>query len=107
SRCCTTHAFFCRVGKIATAYGADRQCAICPSYELLRRLDLDEGAETRDRLADDQCIHLARSLVGIDRLRVRDEASHVLVQQDAVSPEQFARISNRLATLHGAECLGE
>lgn len=50
-----------------------------------RSRTLDEGAVTRDRLPDNECIHLARPFVGIDRLCIRHKASDVLVQEDAVA----------------------
>ena len=49
------HAFACRVSKIARRHaGPIDNGAICPPNDLLRRLDLDEGAEARERLAHDQ-----------------------------------------------------
>jgi hypothetical protein len=46
---------------------------------------LHEGAaESRDRLADDQRVHFARSLVRIDGLCICDEASDVLVLPQAL-----------------------
>src|SRR5262249_34930025 len=38
---------------------------------------LDEGAEARDGLADDQVLHLVRALVGVEGLGIREEAGRV------------------------------
>src|ERR1700680_693496 len=67
----------------------------------------DEGTQSRDRLADDQRVHLPGALVGVDRLRVRHEAPDVVVQQDAVATKQLARIADGLAALDGAERFGQ
>src|SRR3981189_385118 len=48
------------------------------------RRRVHECAGARDGAADDQRVHLARALVGVDRLGVGDEASYVVVQQDSV-----------------------
>jgi hypothetical protein len=42
-------------------------------------------------LADDQRVHLTRACVGIDRLSVGDEAPNMVLEQDAVTAEQFSR----------------
>src|SRR5260370_26535940 len=71
------------------------------------RPSLDECSQARDRLADDQSVHLSSALVGIDRLGIGHEASDVVLEQDAVAAEQLARIADGLATFDRAERLGE
>src|ERR1700741_5287653 len=51
----------------------------------------DEGAEAGDRLADDQVLHLVRTLVRIEGLRVREEARDVVFEADAIAAVQLAR----------------
>jgi hypothetical protein len=58
---------------------------------------LHEGAEARYGLADDQILHLARALVGVESFRIREEACDVVVEHDAVAAEQFARPGNGLS----------
>src|SRR5476649_2224356 len=67
----------------------------------------DKGAEAGDGLADDERVHLARALVGIQRLGVGDEAADMVFQQDAVGAEQLARPAHRLAHAHRADALGQ
>ena len=66
---------------------------------------LDEGAQAGDGLADDQRVHLARALVGVDRLGVGHEAPDMVLEQDAVAAEQLARIADGLAAFDRAERL--
>ena len=56
-----------------------------------------------DGATDNERIDLACTLVGIDGLRVGDEAGDVMIQQDAVSAEKFARPTDRFSRPHGAE----
>src|SRR5271170_1867501 len=72
-----------------------------------RRAASDEGAETRDGLADDQILHLICPFVGVERFAVRKEARDFVVGDDAVAAEQLARPCNGLAALGRAERLGE
>src|SRR3954470_20883236 len=67
----------------------------------------DESAEPGDRLADDQVLHLVGALVGVERLGVGEEASGLVVGDDAVAAEHLARPCDGLAALRGAERLGE
>src|SRR5262249_20210627 len=67
------------------------------SVRLLRQRYSDERAEPGDRLADDQVLHLERTFVGIERLGIREEARHVVVDDDAVAAEQLSRPGDRLA----------
>ena len=74
---------------------------------LARRAASHEGAEARDRLADDQILHLIRAFVGVERFAVRKEARDFVVGDDAVAAEQLAGPRNGLAALGRAERLGE
>src|SRR5262245_52428626 len=49
----------------------------------------DECAESGDRFADDQGLHLVRALVGVDRLGIRKEARHVVVDKHAVDTQRL------------------
>src|SRR5258705_7536900 len=71
------------------------------------RVALDEGAQSGDGLSDNQRVHLPGALVRVDRFRVRHEAPDVVLQQDAVSAKQLARIADGLAALDRAERLRE
>ena len=70
-------------------------------------LCLDKGAETGDGLAYNECIHFAGAFVGVNRFGIGYEASHLVVEQDAVATQQFAGVAHRLAHLHGAEGFGQ
>src|SRR5882724_11522482 len=67
----------------------------------------DESAQSGDGLSDDQRVHLPGALAGIDRLRVRDETSDMVLQQDAVAAEQLARIADGFPAFDRAERLGK
>src|SRR5215471_18162493 len=73
------------------------------SWPLPRGCKLDEGAKTRDVLANDQRVHLARAFIGIDSFSIGDEAPNVILEQDAVAAEQFARPAYGLAAPDAAE----
>jgi hypothetical protein len=45
----------------------------------------DEGAKPRDRLPDDQRVHLASALIGVDGLGVGDETANVIFEQNAIA----------------------
>src|SRR6266404_2290881 len=66
---------------------------------------LDERAEAGDRFADDQRVHLARALIGVDRFGVCHIATDMVLKQDAIAAEQLARPADCLTTFHRAERL--
>ena len=65
---------------------------------------LDEGAQAGDRFADDESIHLARPFVGVDGFGIGDKAADMIVEQNAIAPEQLAGVADSLAALDGSEC---
>src|ERR1700760_3124121 len=67
----------------------------------------NEGAETRNGLADDQILHLKRALVGVERFAVRKKARDLVVGDNAVAAKQLAGPCNGLAALGRTERLGE
>ena len=58
---------------------------------------LDEGAEASYGFSYDQRVRFARAFIGIDSFGVGNEATDVVLEQDAVAAEQFARIADSLA----------
>ncbi len=54
---------------------------------------LDKRAEAGNRPANDERIHFAGAFVGVNRFGVGYEAAHLVVEQDAVAPQQFAGIA--------------
>src|SRR5216684_2231822 len=68
---------------------------------------LQKGAETRDRLAHDQILHLVSAFVGVKGFSIRKEPGHVVLSSDAVATQQLARPGDRLAALGRGECLGQ
>src|ERR1700751_2566006 len=54
-------------------------------------VSLDEGAQAGDRLADDQRLHFPCALIGVESLRVCDEAADVVIQHNAVAAQQLPR----------------
>src|SRR4051794_15234269 len=66
----------------------------------------DDRAAAGDGSADDEAVHLAGALVGVDRLGVGDVAAHVVLQQDPVAAHELARPADRLPHPHRAERLG-
>src|SRR5262249_50716565 len=64
---------------------------------------LDEGAEASYGFADNQRVHFARAFIGIDSFRVGNEATDMVLEQDAVAAEQFARIADSLAAFDRGE----
>src|SRR4029453_1894744 len=50
---------------------------------------LNECAKAGDRLADDQCLHLPRALIGVESLRVGGIAADVVVEHNAVASQQL------------------
>src|SRR5437870_2946547 len=67
----------------------------------------DEGAEAGYGFPDDELLHLERALVGVERLGIREEPRHVVVEEDAVAAEQLPRPRDDLARADGGECLRE
>src|ERR1700752_437812 len=49
-----------------------------------------EGAVTGDGFADDQILHLIGAFVGIERLGIGEEASEIVVGDDAVAAQDLA-----------------
>src|SRR6266542_3711998 len=68
---------------------------------------LHERADARDRLADDQVLHLVRAFVRIQRLCVGEEARDVVVGDDAVAAEELAAPADGLACFCRTERLRE
>ena len=66
---------------------------------------LDEGADPGNRPAHDQAVHLARSLIAIEGLSVREEACDVVVEHDAVAAEYLAAQGDNLTHRRGREGL--
>src|SRR5258705_8896817 len=64
---------------------------------------LYERAKPADGFADDQVLHLVRAFVGVERLRIREEAADTVVHGDAVAAADLPRPRNRLAALGRAE----
>src|SRR5690349_14682224 len=58
---------------------------------------LNECAEAGDGLGDDQCLHLAGALIGVESLGVGDEPADVVVEHNAVAAEQLPRPMHGLA----------
>ena len=50
----------------------------------------DEGAVTGDGFADDQILHLIGAFVGVQRLRIGEEARDIVVGDDAVAAQDLA-----------------
>src|SRR4051812_16111424 len=57
----------------------------------------DVGRHAGDRAPDDQRVHLARALVGVQRLGVVPEPRDLVLEQDAVAAEQLAGAGDRRA----------
>src|ERR1700758_2020772 len=64
---------------------------------------LQEGTQAGHGLADNQVLHLVGAFVGVEGFGVGEEASHVVVGDDAVSAAHLAGPSDRLAALGRAE----
>src|SRR5260370_42141561 len=58
---------------------------------LLAPLCLDKRAEAGDGPAHDERIHFAGAFIGVNRLGIGHKAPHLVVEQDAVASQQFAR----------------
>src|SRR4051794_6487699 len=70
------------------------RCRSDPGY-----VSSDEGAQSGDRLADNQRIHLSRAFIRINRFGISHETSDVVREQNAVAAEQLTRIANRFPAL--------
>src|SRR6267142_656008 len=68
---------------------------------------LHECAEAADGLANDQVLHLVGAFVGVERLRIREEAADTILHGDAVASADLPRPRDRLAALGRAERLGD
>src|SRR5262249_12421528 len=64
---------------------------------------LGEGAEASYGFSYDQRVHFARAFIGIDSFGVSNEATDMVLEQDAVAAEQLARIADSLAAFHRGE----
>src|SRR6266404_2349414 len=68
---------------------------------------LQKGAETRDRLAHDQVLHLVGAFIGVKSFSIREETADVVLGSNAVATQQLAGPGHRLAALGCGECLGQ
>ena len=51
-----------------------------------------EGAVTGDGFADDQILHLIGTFVGVQRLRIGEEARDIVVGDDAIAAQDLAAV---------------
>src|SRR5712671_2178310 len=58
---------------------------------------LQKGAETRDRLAHNQILHLVSAFVGVKGFSIRKETGHVVFGSDAVATQQLPSPGDGLA----------
>src|ERR1700730_15446208 len=65
-------------------------------------VSLDEGAQAGDGLADDQRLHLAGALIGVEGLGVGDKPADVVIQHNAVAAQQLPCPVHGLAHPHRA-----
>src|SRR5271166_7074650 len=79
-------------------------CGVCV---VMIVVSLNEGAQAGDRFADDQRLHFAGALIGVDALGVGDKTADVVVEHNAVAAQQFPRPVHGLAHLHRAVGLGQ
>src|SRR6201998_921099 len=77
-------------------------CVVCLVCLVMVVVSLHECTQAGDRLADDQRLHLAGALVGVEGLRVGDKAADVVIQHNAVAAEQLPCPVHGLAHLHRA-----
>src|SRR5258706_13222879 len=66
-----------------------------------------KGAESCDRLAHDQVLHLVSAFVGVKRFSIREETADVVLGSNAVATQQLACPGHSLAALGCGECLGQ
>src|SRR3954465_2213185 len=82
---------------ISPGWGSRRRCA--------GALSSNEGAVTGDGFADDQILHLIGAFVGVQRLRLVEEAGDIVVGYDAVAAQNLAAPRDCLARFRRAERL--
>src|SRR3954465_13722331 len=75
--------------------------------ELISQDSLYECAQSGDGLADDQVLHLVGAFVGVERLRIREEAADTVAHGDAVAAADLPGPRHRLAALRRAERFGD
>src|SRR5262245_2196396 len=97
----------CCVSTVTATAGEAMTSSPLPSFLGRARPCSHVGAEPGDLLADDQVLHLICTFVGVERLGIREEARHVIIDEDAVAAEQLSRPGNRLARLGRRERLRE
>src|SRR6266581_7903728 len=68
---------------------------------------LQKGAETRDRLAHNQVLHLVSAFVGVKSFSIREETADVVLGSNAIATQQLACPGHSLAALGRGECLGK
>src|SRR5258708_4389496 len=68
-------------------------CVVC----IVTVITSHERAQAGDRLADDQRLHLAGALIGVESLGVGDKAADVVVENNAVAAQQLPCPVNGLA----------
>ena len=66
---------------------------------------LDEGAQAGDGFADDERVHLARSLVGVDGFGVGDKTADMVVEQNTPTQLQAKCSVGHSEGRAGRECL--
>src|ERR1700719_2527600 len=81
--------------------------AVCGYLSQNRPFLLNESAQAGNGLAQNQVLHLERTLVGVQSFRIHEESPDVVVSGDAVAAEQLARPRDRLAALGCREGFGK
>src|SRR6266404_5387585 len=66
-----------------------------------------KGAESCDRLAHNQILHLVSAFVGVKSFSIREETANVVLGSNAVATQQLACPGHSLAALGRGECLGK
>src|SRR5258705_2592785 len=66
-----------------------------------------KGAETRNRLAHNQILHLVSTFVGVKGFSISKETADVVLGSNAVATQQLAGPGDSLAALGRGECLGK
>src|ERR1700743_2118273 len=61
----------------------------CVGSVVMIVVSLNECAQASDGLADDQRLHLAGALIGVEGLGVGDKAADVVIQHNAVAAQQI------------------
>src|SRR5215470_9746408 len=70
-------------------------------------ISLNEGAQAGDGLGDDQRLHLAGALIGVESLRVSDKPPDGVVEDNPVAAEQLPSPVHGLAHPRAAVSLGQ